>query len=303
MGPYELLSLFFQFLDSFAFLVLATVGLAIIFGMMGVINLAHGEFILVGAYATTLSFHSLADLGVPLALPIAMVVGVLVTMVFGLVLEVTVMRRLYGRLLDSMVATWAISLIMIQLLRIQFGNSIDNIAIPGGNVSFGPYTNPYYELFLVGAAIAVLIGLYWLFTRTDFGMRARATIQDKETARSMGVDTDRMYMTTFVIGSGLAGLTGALYAPMQSMSPEAGTGFLVEAFVTVVVGGTSVIVGTLLASGLLGLPKAGFEYAFNSQLIGQVAMLVVAIVAIRLMPSGITGLVESWRQSRRESND
>nr|WP_120246482.1 urea ABC transporter, permease protein UrtB [Halopiger aswanensis] len=294
MDSYELLNLAFQFLDSFAFIVLATVGLAIIFGMMGIINLAHGEFILVGAYATTLSFHA----GLPL--PLAMLAGVVATTVFGVILERTIIRWLYGRLLDSMVVTFGISLVVVQLVRIQWGNSLPQIGTPLGGISYGNYSYSAYRVLLAGVAIVVLAALYVLFTKTDFGVRARATMQDEETARSMGVDTDRMYLSTFAIGSALAGLTGALYAPATPMSPDLGASFLVEAFVAVVVGGPSVLLGTPLAGGLLGLVDAAFTNV-GGQFIGTVALLLTAIVAIRLLPDGITGLLEDIREKRRET--
>lgn len=293
---YDALNLLFQFLDSFAFIVLATVGLAVIFGMMGVINLAHGEFILVGAYGTTLAF------GAGLPLPIAMAAGVLATAVFGLVLERTVIRRLYHRPLDSMVATWGLSLIVIQLSRIVFGNSLAQIGTPLGSVSYGDFSYSSYRLVLAGVAIAVLGGLYWLFMHTEFGVRARATMEDEPTARSMGIDTDRVYLGTFSLGSALAELTGALYAPTITMTPELGAAFLVEAFVTVVVGGSSVLVGTSLAGALLGLVNATFTNLAGT-FIGQIAMLLAAILAIRLLPGGVTGLLESWRAERTEGSE
>lgn len=288
----ELLNFSFEFVEIFAFIVLATVGLAVIFGMMGIINLAHGEFILVGAYATTFTFAA----GLPL--PLAMLAGVVLTAVYGLVLERLIIRHLYGRLLDSMVVTWGISLVMIQLTRIVFGNTAPGIGIPFGQLPV--VDGPVYYLVLAVVAVGVLGGLYALFTWTDFGIRARATMQDETTARSMGVDTDRMYMTTFAVGSGLAGLAGALYAPVMTVTPEYGTGFLVEAFVAVVVGGASVLVGTVLASGLLGTVNAAVTNVAGT-FMGQVAMLIAAIVAIRLMPDGITGMLADWRESRGES--
>jgi len=287
-------ALFFQFLNSFGFIVLATVGLAIIFGMMGVINLAHGEFILIGVYGTALPYHA----GVPL--PLAMVVGVLVTTVFGVIVERTIVRHFYDRLLDSMVATWGLSLIVAQLLLIIFGSSLDSISTPLGNISYGPFSSSIYRSILLPMiAILVLVGLYVLFTRTEFGVKARATIKDPETARAMGIDTDRMYVLTFAIGSALAGLTGALSAPsLGSITPNRGGTFLVEAFVAVVVGGPSVIIGTLSASGVLSLVNAYGSFVFDT-FAGQIMMLLVAIVALRLLPEGITGFVESWRQRRR----
>lgn len=291
---YSLIAFLFQFLDSFGFIVLATVGLAIIFGMMGVINLAHGEFILIGVYGTALPFHA----GVPL--PLAMVMGVVVTVVFGVIVERTIVHRFYDRLLDSMVATWGLALIISQLLLIIFGSSLDSISTPMGNVGYGPFTSSIYRgIFLPGIALLVLAGLYVLFTRTEFGIKARATIEDPETARAMGIDTDRMYVSTFAIGSGLAGLTGALYAPaLGSITPGRGSTFLIEAFVAVVVGGPSVIVGTLSASGLLSVFNATGSFFFGT-FVGQMMMLVVAIVALRALPDGITGYVKQWRQRRR----
>ena len=291
---YSLGALFFQFLNSFGFIVLATVGLAIIFGMMGVINLAHGEFILIGVYGTALPYHA----GLPL--PLAMVVGVLVTTVFGVIVERTVVRHFYDRLLDSMVATWGLSLVVAQLLLIIFGSSLDSISTPLGNVRYGPFSSSIYRSILLPTiAILVLVGLYVLFTRTEFGIKARATIKDPETARAMGIDTDRMYVVTFAIGSALAGLTGALSAPsLGSITPNRGGTFLVEAFVAVVVGGPSVIVGTLSASGVLSVFNATGSF-FVDTFFGQMLMLLVAIVALRVLPNGITGYVESWRQRRR----
>jgi urea transport system permease protein len=286
-----LLNFGFEFVEVFAFIVLATVGLAVIFGMMGIINLAHGEFILVGAYATTFAFAA----GVPL--PLAMLAGVALTAVYGLVLERLIIRHLYGRLLDSMVVTWGISLVMIQLTRIVFGNSAPGIGIPFGQLPV--VDGPVYYVVLAAIALGVLGGLYALFMWTDFGVRARATMQDETTARTMGVNTDRMYMSTFAIGSGLAGLAGALYAPVMTITPEYGTGFLVEAFVAVVVGGASVLLGTVLASGFLGVVNAAVTNVAGT-FMGQVAMLLAAIIAIRLMPDGITGVIADWRESRGE---
>jgi len=291
---YSALALMFQFLNSFAFIILATVGLAIIFGMMGVINLAHGEFILIGVYGTALTFHA----GVPL--PLAMVAGVLVTVVFGIIVERTIVRHFYDRLLDSMVATWGLALVVAQLLLIVFGSSLGSISTPMGNVGYGPYSSSVYRsIFLPIVAVLMLVGLYVLFTRTEFGIKARATIEDPETARAMGIDTDRMYVATFGIGSGLAGLTGALYAPaLGSITPDRGSTFLIEAFIAVVVGGPSVIIGTLSAAGLLSVFNAVGSF-FAGTFVGQMLMLLVAIVALRMLPNGITGYVKDWQQRRR----
>jgi urea ABC transporter, permease protein UrtB len=291
----NVVNLLFQFLDSFAFIVLAAIGLAIIFGMMGVINLAHGEFIMVGAYGTTLAYNA----GAPLLLSIP--VGVLATTVMGLVLERSIVRRLYDRPLDSMVATFALGLALTQLTRIVFGNSLSSIGIPLGSIQYGQFSYSMYRVLLSGVALAVLAAAYVVFTRTEFGIRARATIQDADTARAMGVETDRMYTVTFGIGSALAGLTGALYAPTMSIVPGMGSSFLVEAFVAVVTGGASVLLGTTLAGGGLGLVNALFSNVYGT-FIGQIALLFVAVLILRFLPNGLSGAVEGVRERMEREN-
>ena len=281
-----------QMADSIAFITLAAIGLTVIFGMMGVINLAHGEFIMMGAYITTLSVNV-----VGLPLPVAMILGALGTAVFGAIVERTIVRRLYGRLLDSMIVTFGLGLILTQGTRIIFGNSLQSIGTPFGEVP--GYTYSAYRVLLLFAAIAVLGGAYLVFTRTEFGIQARATIQDAETARSMGVDTDRMYTVTFAIGSGLAGLTGALYAPSATIVPGMGQSFLVESFVTVVTGGSTVLLGTTLAGGVLGTIDAIFSNLYGN-FIGQIALLLTAIIVIRLLPDGLTGLAHTVRDKLGE---
>lgn len=292
---YTILGLIFQILNSFAFIVLAAVGLVVIFGVMGIINLAHGEFILVGAYATALAH------GVGIPLVAAMGVGVVATVGFGLVLEVTVIKRLYGRLLDSMVATWAIGLITIQSTRIVFGNQLGQIGTPLGSIQYGPFSYSQYRILLAFVSIAVLIGLYVILTRTTYGIKARATMQDPETAQAMGIDTRRIRFLTFGLGSGLAGLTGALYAPTLVLTPEIGSNFLIEAFVAVVVGGSAFVTGTSLSGLLLGFIHGSLSHTF-SNFAGQIGLLLTSIIAIRLMPDGISGKIEAWRQKQQEES-
>jgi branched-chain amino acid transport system permease protein len=317
------LDLLVQFFPNFASIVLAATGLAIIFGIMGIINLAHGEFIMVGAFSTSLAYNG----GIPF-LPIdalpglgrligAMLFAALVTALFGLLVERTiisgaipnwiaertvghpVITPLYDRLLDSMVATWGLSLIMVQTFRNYFGNSLSGVPIPFGKLSYGNSSIGLYQVLLAGVAALVLVGLYLLFVRTDYGMRARATIQNESMAQSLGVNTERTYMATFALGSGLAGLTGALYAPLLSIEPGLGAAFLVDAFVAVVVGGSSVVVGTLLSGGLLGIVDTLFSNVYGT-FAGRIALLIVAIVLIRFIPEGLSSLVERLRERRLE---
>jgi branched-chain amino acid transport system permease protein len=226
-----------------------------------------------------------------------MILGALGTAAFGAIVERTIVRRLYGRLLDSMIVTFGLGLILTQGTRIIFGNSLQSIGTPFGNVP--GYTYSAYRVLLLLAAVAVLGGAYLVFTRTEFGIKARATIQDAETARSMGVDTDRMYTVTFAIGSGLAGLTGALYAPSATIVPGMGQSFLVESFVTVVTGGSTVLLGTTLAGGVLGTIDAIFSNLYGN-FIGQIALLITAIIVIRLLPDGLTGLAHTVRDKLGE---
>jgi branched-chain amino acid transport system permease protein len=277
-----LFSLLYQCGDAFAFLVLSASGLAVIFGMMGVINLAHGEFIMCGAYVTV----SVARLGVPL--PLAILCGSLFAGVVGIVLERLVIRHLYGRPLDSIVATWGISLIATQGTLILLGSSLPGVGTPFGSVALGGYSYPVYRLVLIGAAVLLLLGLYVLFNATRFGTVARATIQVPHMAEALGVDTRLVYSLTFGLGAALAGLTGGLYAPTMTIVPTMGATFLMEAFATVVIGGADVFVGTAPAAAVLGVIKA-VATSWEGQLIGQIALLVAVIAMIRLLPRGISG--------------
>jgi len=267
--------------SGFGTLVLVALGLAIIFGMMGIINLAHGEFIMIGAYATALSYQQ----GIPLVL--AIVVGGFVTGVFGVIVERLVIQHLYDRTIDSMVATWGLSLIMTQSVLIVFGPTLGGIGTPFGAVSYGSYSASIYQWVLAAAAVFLLSVVYLLFNYTEYGLHAKATIEDEETARSLGIDTDRIYMITFFVGSLLAGVAGGLFAPTISLVPSLGGSYIIEAFVTVIVGGASVLVG-VPASGLALSIINGGAAQFGGALAGRVALLVVAILIIRLLPEGIS---------------
>jgi branched-chain amino acid transport system permease protein len=278
----------YQFTDSFALLVLASLGLAVIFGMMGVVNLAHGEFIMSGAYMTTY----LANKGAPL--PVAILLAALGAGIMGAVLERLIVHRLYGRLIDSVVATWGIGLVMSQGALILFGPSIPSVSTPLGSFALGGSTYSWYRIVLALCALALLGLLYLLFMRTKYGMRARATIQNPEIAGSMGIDTRRMYTLTFGLGAALAGLTGGLYAPTTTVVPTFGSGFIVEAFVTVIVGGANVLVGAPLAGAILGGVNSVLAGSFGT-FIARVGLLIATILVIRLLPRGISGLVARTR--------
>ncbi|CPR17337.1 ABC transporter permease subunit [Brenneria goodwinii] len=281
-------SVIYQFGDNFAYLVLAALGLAVIFGMMGVINLAHGEFIMCGAYVTI----SLNKSGLPL--PLAMLAGSLAAAFAGGVIERLVVRHLYHRLYDSVVATWAISLIVQQSMLLLAGPSLEGLSTPFGSFTLGGYSFATYRALLPLFAIAILLLLYWLFFHTNYGVCARATIQNARMAACLGLETDRLYTQTFALGAGLAGLAGAIYAPTLTAVPTMGSSFIVQAFVSVVVGGANVLVGTVPAAMTLGAIQTGLN-AWYGQLAGQIGLLLTAMLVIRLLPNGVGSLFTRHR--------
>ncbi|AUG99606.1 branched-chain amino acid ABC transporter permease [Pectobacteriaceae bacterium CE70] len=276
-------SAIYQFGDNFAFLVLSALGLAVIFGMMGVINLAHGEFIMCGAYVTI----TLNKSGLPL--PLAMLVGALVSAFAGGVIERLVVRHLYDRLYDSVVATWAISLIVQQSMLLLAGPSLEGLSTPFGSFTLGDYSFSTYRALLPLFAIAVLLLLYWLFFHTNYGVCARATIQNARMASCLGLETDRIYTQTFALGAGMAGLAGAIYAPTMTAVPTMGNAFIIQAFVSVVVGGANVLIGTIPAAMTLSTIQTGLN-AWYGQLAGQIGLLITAMLVIRLLPNGVGSL-------------
>ena len=275
-------AMLYQFGDTFAFLVISCAGLAVIFGMMGVINLAHGEFIMCGAYVTA----SAARGGLPL--PLAILTGALVAGAVGMVVERLVIRHLYQRPLDSIIATWGISLIATQGVLIVLGSTMQGIGTPLGSIDVGGRSYSLYRLVLMACALGLLGGLYLLFYHSRLGVIARATIQKPQMAYALGVNTGRMYGLTFGLGAALAGLAGGLYAPTMTMVPTMGATFIVESFVTVVVGGADIFVGAAPAAAILALIKAGLT-AWYGQLFGQIGLLVTVILVIRILPGGLSG--------------
>jgi len=272
-------------LTSVATLLLISVGLAVIFGLMRVINLAHGEFLMLGAYAVLVATRN--GISVWIAIPLA---GVSVG-IFGLVVERLLIRPLYGRILDTLLATWGLSLVLVQAVSIVFGPATNGIWTPLGSVHVGGYSFSQYSLVLITMALITLTAVYLLFTRTRYGVMARAAIQNPAMARALGIDTARMNMLTFGIGSGLAGLAGALLAPVAGVVPSFGQAYIAQAFMTVIVGGPDVITGTSAAAGLLGSSYSLVSY-LTTPFIGQAALLLIAIVLLRILPRGLSG---NWR--------
>jgi branched-chain amino acid transport system permease protein len=275
-------SYFYQFADVFAFLVLSAAGLAIIFGMMGIINLAHGEFIMCGVYVTSAAYHA----GLPL--PLAQACGGIAAGLIGVLLEITIIRPLYARPLDSLLVTWGISLVATQGTLIALGSTFPGIDMPGRSFSVGDYSFSSYRMVLFAASLCVLGFVYVLFMRTRFGVHARATMQNPGMAQALGVRKGLIYAVSFGIGTGLAGLCGALYAPTMNLIPTMGASFLVEAFVTVVVGGANVLLGTAPAAIALGIIRTGLN-AWYGQVVGEIGLLIAVILIIRVLPDGFSG--------------
>jgi len=266
---------------SVAVLILAALGLAVLFGMMGIINLAHGEFLMFGAFAT------LGGVRFGLPLPLAMLAAVACVAAFGWLVERFLVRHLYGRLADSMLATWGLSLIMAQSATLLFGASTQGIATPGGSLRIGDYSIAWYSLLLMAAALALMILLYLVFTRTRYGVMARAAVQLPQMAAAVGINPRRIHALTFTLGAALAGAAGALLAPLVGVMPTMGQAYIARAFMTVIVGGSHVLTGTVAASTLLGGVENVVSY-LSTPFFGQAALLLLAIILVRIMPTGIS---------------
>ncbi len=285
MGPtmdiYIMLGL--NALNGVASLFLLCVGLAIIFGMMKIVNLAHGEFIMLGAYATVVSTNAGVNIWISMLVISPLFVGVV-----GLVIERLLIRHLYGRLIDSMLATWGLSLLITGIITTIFGNTIKGVQTPLGSFSVGQYSSSYYNLFIFAMALVVMAIVFVVMRFTRFGMIARATMQNPGMSAALGINPDRVYMLTFAAGAGLTGLAGGLIAPVAGITPGMGAAYVAKAFITVVGGGTSIITGTISAASLFGTIDQIGSY-LTTPVYGQVIVFTTAIVLIRLLPQGISG--------------
>ena len=291
-GLAVVLSVLYQFGTNAAFLLLSGLGLIVILGMMNIINLAHGELMMLGAYTAT----SVIQRGVPF--PIGVFIAFVVVGVFGAILERLVVRRFYGRELGALVVTWGISLILAQGTLLLLGPFMPSIQIPAGSIAFGQYSFSGYWLGLMVVCVVVIALLWWLYNRTTFGLQARAVMQNPAMASALGVNTRWIYMLTFSLGAGLAGFSGALLAPTTSIMPFMGQQFVAPAFITVVVGGaTNVIVGAVGSSVLLSLVRTPVGFLLGAFL-GLVALLLAALIIIRLMPDGISGYLQKLHDRR-----
>lgn len=271
-----------EVLYAIASLVLISAGLAVVFGMMKVINLAHGEFMMLGGYATI----TVVGLGVNVFVAMLIIAPLIVGLI-GLVVERLVIRHLYGRLVDTMLATWGLSLVFIGLAKMIFGNTTTGISTPIPGFAVGNYQISGYNFFIILVAVALVIAMFAVLRGTRAGLIARGTMQRADMAAALGYSPDRIYMATFFCGSALSGLAGAVLAPLVGLVPTSGGAYIAKAFITVIAGGPSLIAGLVSSAASFGFVNQIFTFAI-SPVIGEVALLVAAVVVLRLIPQGIT---------------
>lgn len=272
-----------QVLYAIASLAIVSAGLAVIFGMMKVINLAHGEFLMLGAYATLWGLKAGINLWVSIFIVAPVVVGLI-----GVVLERLVIRRLYGRMIDTMLATWGLSLLLVGIVTSVFGNTTAGISTPLGNFAIGSYSVSVYTLLIIGVAVVLMVALRTVLLKTQFGLIARGTMQNPQMADALGISPSRVYSITFAVGAGLSGLAGGLLAPLTGVVPTMGAAFIAKAFITVIGGGPAILTGLLAASTFFGAINQIAAF-LSTPVFGEVALLLAAIVMLRLLPQGITG--------------
>ena len=272
-----------QVLYAIASLALMSVGLAIIFGMMKVINLAHGEFLMLGGYAAIEANRLGLSIWIAMLIVAPIVVGAI-----GIIIERTIIRWLYGRMIDTMLATWGLSLFLVGLTTAVFGNTTVGLSAPLGSFEIGQYRTSAYTLFVIGVAVVVLGGVLAVLRFTKLGLIARGTMQNANMAAALGVNPSRVYSITFGVGAALTGLAGAVVAPVSGIFPTIGAAYVAKCFITVIGGGASIVMGATAASILFGAVNQIATYV-TTPVFGEVALLAAAIVLIRLLPQGITG--------------
>jgi branched-subunit amino acid ABC-type transport system permease component len=272
-----------QVLYAIASLALISIGLAIIFGMMRVINFAHGEFLMLGGYAFVLPVQAGVNRWIAMLVIAPIAVGLV-----GVVIERLIIRPLYGRIVETVLATWGLSLLLIGLASTVIGYYQEGAAPPFGSVQIGDYRVGLYTFFVIAITAAILVAVYLFLRFTRFGLVALGTMQNADMAAAVGVNVNLVYAATFGLGAALSGLAGAILAPISGVVPVIGTTYIAKAFITVIGGGATVLAGTAAASALFGAVSQLVTFV-STPIIGEVALLATAIVLLRLLPEGITG--------------
>ena len=283
----------FSGLSTASILLLAALGLAITYGLLGVINMAHGELIMIGAYTTYVVqslFKSYLGSYVEWYLIAAIPAAFLVSGLIGMLIERTVIRPLYGRQLETLLATFGVSLILMQLVRMTFGAQnveVSNISWLSGGISITPSLMlPYNRIAIIVFTIAVLLLLVYLLNKTRFGLFVRAVTQNRQMARAVGIRSSRIDMMAFGLGSGLAGLAGCTLAQVGNVGPDLGQNYIIDAFLVVVVGGVGQVWGAALAALGLGISGTALEIGIGAVL-AKIVLLVLVILFIQKRPQGL----------------
>lgn len=283
----------FSGLSTASILLLAALGLAITYGLLGVINMAHGELIMIGAYTTYViqsffktHFAGWVDWYLVVAIPAAFLVSALI----GMLIERTVIRPLYGRQLETLLATFGVSLILMQLVRMVFGAQnveVSNVSWLSGGIAITPSLMlPYNRMAIIGFTVAVLLLLLFLLNKTRFGLFVRAVTQNRQMARAVGIRSARIDMLAFGLGSGLAGLAGCALAQVGNVGPDLGQNYIIDAFLVVVVGGVGQVWGAVLAALGLGISGTVLEIGLGAVL-AKIILLVLVILFIQKRPQGL----------------
>ena len=270
-----------------AILLMAALGLTLTFGQMGVINMAHGEFLMAGAYATYITQQVLSVSGVSVV--VAIPVAFLVTGLLGLLLEMSTIRWMYRRPLDTLLVTVGVSLVLQQLARDLFGAQGDPVSAPSwmsGSIEVFGYAWPHRQLFTIMLALASVAALHAGLKRTSFGRRVRATVQNRELAETLGVTTRSVDRATFFVGSGLAGVGGVAISLISGTNPTLGTTYIIPAFLVVVAGGVGQVKGTVIAAFAIGIATA-FLTDWTSGSMAQVISFIAVVLFLQIRPQGL----------------
>jgi len=278
--------LFLNVLTSISLLIIVGLGLAVTVGLMGVINLAHSALIMIGGFTVVV-------LAPQVTLIIAMLAAPLVSGLVGLLIERLIIRWLYGREIYTLLATAGVNMFLVQVARIIFGSDSRSITVSGGVVTIGSASISTYRLIMILVAILLSVFTYFIFTRTRYGLEARAATLNPSMAAAVGINASQTNMWTFTFGSALAGIAGAILAPFTTVTPTMADSFLAKAFMTVIVGGPAILLGTATSASALGLVESVVSL-FSTPVFGEVALLICAIVLLRIFPRGISG---SWGRS------
>ncbi|MET1250200.1 urea ABC transporter permease subunit UrtB [Sporolactobacillus sp. STCC-11] len=289
----ELIMQLFNGISLSSILFLSSVGLAITFGLMGVINMAHGEFIMIGAYTTYIVQNVFIDHFPKLFnsyIFFAIVISFFAASLIGYILERLIISHLYGRIVDSLLVTWGVSLFFQQLARSIFGAPNVSVRMPDylqGNIHLtNDIVFPNNRIFILIIALICLVLIYLLMYRSRYGRNVLAVMQNREMAASLGINTRRVDSLTFAIGSGLAGIAGCAITWIGAVGPTIGTSYIIDSFVAVVAGGAGTIVGTIFGASFIGIGETIFEFLTTSS-IGKVLIFTCVIILLQFRPKGL----------------